>query len=296
MISWLTDPWAYPFMQNAFLAAALVGLICGVTGTFVVLKGLAFMGDALSHAIFPGVVIAFIVGGSFLFWAMVAAVIVSLLIGVVSSHARLNNDTAIGVLFAGAFALGIALISTQKTYARDLTSLLTGSILGVSRRDLYLTALVGGVVVLVVMLTRRELSAIAFDRVFAESAGIHVRFYELLFLVLLSLTIVISLQTVGNILVLAMLVTPAATSRLLTIRLPAMVAISAALGCFSGLAGLYLSYHFSLSSGAAIVLVATAIFFAVFLFSPRTGVLTTAIRRQLHYPHPERDTFTEIAP
>lgn len=296
MISWLTDPWAYPFMQNAFLAAALVGLICGVTGTFVVLKGLAFMGDALSHAIFPGVVIAYIVGGSFLIWAMIAAVIVSLLIGLVSSHARLNNDTAIGVLFAGSFALGIALISTQTTYARDLTSLLTGSILGVSRRDLYLTAVVGGVVLLVVMLARRELSAIAFDRVFAESAGIHVGFYELLFLVLLSLTIVISLQTVGNILVLAMLVTPAATSRLLTIRLPSMVAISAALGCFSGLAGLYVSFHFSLSSGAAIVLVATAIFFVVFLFSPRTGVLTTAIRRQLHYPHPERDSFPEVAP
>lgn len=296
MISWLTDPWAYPFMQNAFLAAALVGLICGVTGTFVVLKGLAFMGDALSHAIFPGVVIAYIVGGSFLIWAMIAAVIVSLLIGLVSSHARLNNDTAIGVLFAGSFALGIALISTQTTYARDLTSLLTGSILGVSRRDLYLTAVVGGVVLLVVMLARRELSAIAFDRVFAESAGIRVGFYELLFLVLLSLTIVISLQTVGNILVLAMLVTPAATSRLLTIRLPSMVAISAALGCFSGLAGLYVSFHFSLSSGAAIVLVATAIFFVVFLFSPRTGVLTTAIRRQLHYPHPERDSFPEVAP
>ncbi|MGE3797296.1 MAG: metal ABC transporter permease [Thermomicrobiales bacterium] len=292
-MTWLTDPWSYPFMQNAFLAAALVGLICGVTGTFVVLKGLAFMGDALAHSIFPGVVIAYIVGGSFLLWAMIAAVMVSLMIGVVSSHARLSNDTAIGVLFVGAFALGIALISTQQSYARDLTALLTGSILGVSRSDLILTALVGGVVVLLILLSRRELSAIAFDRVFAESSGIHVRFYELLFLVLLSLTIVISLQTVGNIMVLAMLVTPAATARLLTIRLPATVALSAVLGMLSGLSGLYISYHFSLSSGAAIVLVATVLFGVVFMFSPRTGVVTTAVRRYLHYPHPERDTFAE---
>jgi len=295
-MDWLTDPWTYPFMQNAFLAAALVGLICGVTGTFVVLKGLAFMGDALAHAIFPGVVIAYIVGGSFLIWAMVAAVIVSLLIGVVSSHARINNDTAIGVLFAGAFALGIAIISTQESYARDLTSLLTGSILGVSRHDLYLTAGVGGIVVLIIFLTRRELSAIAFDRVFAESSGIHTGFFELLFLALLSLTIVISLRTVGNILVLAMLVTPAATARLLTVRLTTMTGIAASLGMISGLAGLYISYHFSLSSGAAIVLVATAIFGIVFLFNPRSGVATTAIRRRLHFPHPERDVFPSHLP
>ncbi len=290
-MSWLTEPWTYPFMQNAFLAATLVGLICGITGTFVTLKGLAFMGDALAHAIFPGVVLAYIVGGSFLIWSMVAAVIVAVLIGVVSSHTRLNNDTAIGVLFVGAFALGVAIISTQQTYARDLTSLLIGSILGVSRRDLYLTAAVGILVVTTIFLARRELSAIAFDPVFAQSFGMHVRWYELLFLVLLSLTIVMSLQTVGNILVLALLVTPSATARLLTIRLTTMVCLSALIGASSGLAGLYLSYHLSVSSGAAIVLVATTIFALVFLFGPRTGIITTAVRRRLHYPHPERDTF-----
>lgn len=292
-MDWFTQPWSYPFMQNAFVAAMLVGLICGITGTFVTLKGLAFMGDALAHAIFPGVVLAYIVGGSFLIWSIVTAIIVAILIGIVSSHARLSNDTAIGVLFVGAFALGIIIISTRQTYARDLTSLLIGSILGVTRRDLYLTAAVGAFVVVVILLTRRELSAIAFDRVFAESYGIHVRFYELLFLVLLSLTIVISLQTVGNILVLALLVTPAATARLLTVRLPAVIALSALIGALSGLAGLYLSYHLSVSSGAAIVLVATAAFATVFLFGPRTGIITTTVRRQLHYPHPERDVFAD---
>ena len=149
-MSWLTQPWEHPFMQNAFLAAMLVGLICGVIGVFVVLKGLAFMGDALSHAIFPGIVIAYLFGANYLIGAMIAAIIVSILIGLTSSHTRVNNDTAIGVFFVGAFALGIALISTQRTYTRDLTSFLVGSILGVSRDDLYLTAAVGAVVLLVV--------------------------------------------------------------------------------------------------------------------------------------------------
>ncbi len=131
-MSWLTQPWEHPFMQNAFLAAMLVGLICGVIGVFVVLKGLAFMGDALSHAIFPGIVIAYLWGANYLIGAMIAAIVVSFLIGLASSHTRIKNDTAIGVFFVGAFALGIALISTQRTYTRDLTSFLIGSILGVS--------------------------------------------------------------------------------------------------------------------------------------------------------------------
>ena len=224
---------------------------------------------------------------------MLAAVVVSMLIGLVSGHTRLSNDTAIGVLFVGAFALGIAMISTQQTYTRDLTSILVGSILGVSRQDLILTAAIGFLVVAVIMVSRRELTAIAFDRVFAEAAGIRVGFYDQLFLVLLSLTIVISLQTVGNILVLAMLVTPAATARLLTVRLAPMMGLAAGIGAASGIAGLYASYHIALSSGAAIVLVATGVFGFVFLFGPHSGIVTTAVRRRLHYPFPERDHFPD---
>lgn len=278
-------------MQNALLAAILVGIICGVIGVFVVLKGLAFMGDALSHAIFPGVVIAYLWGGNYLVGAMVAAVVVSLLIGLASSHAQINNDTAIGVFFVGAFALGIALISTQRTYTRDLTSFLIGSILGVSRQDLYLTAGVGVIVLLAVALTRRELTSIAFDPVFSQADGINVRLFEQLFFVILSLAIVISLQTVGNILVLALLVTPAATARLLTDRLVTMIGLSAMLGALSALVGLYLSYYFSLASGASVVLVATAFFILAYLFAPQTGVVTQYVRRRLHFPHPERDVF-----
>jgi len=292
-MNWLTQPWEHPFMQNAFLAAMLVGLICGVIGVFVVLKGLAFMGDALSHAIFPGVVIAYLLGGNYLIGALIAAIIVSFLIGLASSHTHVKNDTAIGVFFVGAFALGIALISTQRTYTRDLTSFLIGSILGVSRNDLYLTAAVGAIVLLVVALTRRELTSIAFDPIFSQAGGINVRFYEQLFFIILSLAIVISLQTVGNILVLALLVTPAATARLLTDRLVTMIGLSALLGALSGLIGLYFSYHFSLASGASVVLVATAFFILAYLFAPQTGTVTQYVRRRMHFPHPERDVFQE---
>lgn len=294
-MNWLTDPWAHTFMQNAFLASALVGIICGVAGTFVVLKGLAFMGDALAHAIFPGIVIAFIAGSNLLFGAIVSAVLVSLLIGFVSRHGRLQNDTAIGVLFVGAFALGIALMSTQKSFTKDLTSFLVGSILGVSRSDLYLTAAIGSLVIAVIALGRRELTAIAFDPIYATASGIRTNLHEQIFLVMLSLAIVVSIQTVGNILVLAMLVTPAATSRLLTERLVPMTLLSAIIGGLSGIGGLYLSYHYAISSGASIVLVATAFFLLVFLFSPKTGVIAVPVRQRLHFPYPERDSFPDTS-
>ena len=219
MTDWLVDPLTHRFMQHAFIAIVLVGVICGVTGVFVTLRGLAFMGDALAHAIFPGVVIAFLLGGSFLIGALVAAVLVSLGIGAVSQNARLKGDTAIGVLFAGGFALGIALISAQRSYTRDLATFLIGSILGVSQEDLLLTAGVGIIVLGAIGLFRRELTIVAFDRTYASATGLNLWRYDQLFLVLLSLAIVISLQTVGNVLVLAMLVTPAATARLLTDRL-----------------------------------------------------------------------------
>jgi manganese/iron transport system permease protein len=296
VIDWLLDPLGHTFMQHAFLAIVLVGVICGVTGTFVTLRGLAFMGDALAHAIFPGVVIAFVAGGNVLIGALVAAVLVSLGIGAVSQSGRLTNDTAIGVFFAGAFAIGIALISARRTYTKDLASFLLGSILGVSRRDLVLTAAVGAVVLLTMAYFRRELTLVAFDRTFAQAIGLNLWRYDQLFLLLLSLAIVVSLQTVGNILVLAMLVTPAATARLLTDRLRVMMPLAAVLGAVSGVAGLYLSYYAAVASGAAIVLVATTIFGLTFLFAPRTGVVTVAVARRLHFGHPERDVFVAEEP
>ena len=290
---YLLDPLEHAFMQHAFLAIVLVGVICGVIGTFVTLRGLAFMGDAIAHAIFPGVVIAFVLGGNFLVGALIAAVLVSLGIGAVSQSGRLSNDTAIGVFFAGAFALGIALISAQRTYTRDLAGFLLGSILGVSRNDLLLTGLVGAVVLLTLILFRRELTVVAFDRTFAQASGLNLWAYDQLFLVLLSLAIVVSLQTVGNVLVLAMLVTPAASARLLTDRLRTTALLAGLIGAGSGVAGLYLSYHAGIASGASVVLVATALFALAFLFAPRTGVVTARVARRLHFGHPERDRFPD---
>ncbi len=293
MIDWLLEPLRHTFMQHAFIAIMLVGVICGVTGVFVTLRGLAFMGDALAHAIFPGVVIAYILGGNFLIGALIAAIVVSLGIGAISQNRRLSGDTAIGVLFAGGFALGIALISAQKTYTRDLASFLLGSILGVSRSDLLLTGAVGLIVLGVIAFYRRELTIVSFDRTFAEATGINVWIFDQLFLILLSLAIVVSLQTVGNVLVLAMLITPAATARLLTDRLRLMVALSATIGAASGVIGLYASYHLAIASGASVVLVATALFAVVYLFAPKSGIITVAIRRRRHYPHPEHDVFPD---
>lgn len=295
MTDWLIDPWTHAFMQHAFLAIVLVGIICGVIGVFVILRGLAFLGDALAHAIFPGVVIAFILGGNFLVGALIAAIIVSVIIGAISQSGRISNDTAIGVIFAGGFALGVALLSTQQSYARDLNSFLFGSILSVRRNDLILTAAVGLLVLAVVFWFRRELTNIAFDRAFAQSSGINLWILDQVFLVALAMAIVISLQTVGNVLVLAMLVTPAATARLLTDRLIRMVALSSMIGAASGVTGLYLSYYQGVPSGAGVVLVATGVFLFVFLFAPRTGAITSRVARRLHHPHPERDQFLHPA-
>lgn len=293
-LSTLTEPFQHAFMRNAFAAILLVGLVCGAVGVFVILRGLAFMGDAMAHAVFPGVVISYLFGGSYLVGAIVSATVVSLAIGVATQSGLLRNDTAIGVFFVGAFALGVAIISTQQSYARDVTSLLFGSILGVSLEDLILTAVVGCSVLLALWLARREIVISSFDRTFARSQGLNLWGWDQLFLLLLSLTIVISLQTVGNVLVLAMLVTPAATARLLTTRLGPMIAVSSVVGAASGLAGLYISYFQGISSGASIILMATAIFLVVFLFAPKTGVVTSRVARRLHFEHPERDQFIEL--
>ena len=285
----LSDPLQRTFMQHAFLAIIMVGVICGATGAFVTLRGLAFMGDALAHAIFPGVAIAFVTGGNFLIGALIAAVIVSLGIGAVSQSGRLSHDTSIGVLFAGMFALGIAIVAGQDSYARDLNSFLFGTILGVTRHDLALTAAVGAVVLLTLLAFRRELTTVAFDRTFAASRGFRLWRFDQLFLLLLALSIVISIQTVGNILVLAMLVTPPATARLLTDRLSVMVGLSSLIGAASGVTGLYVSYWQNIPSGACVVLVATVVFMVTFILAPKTGWLTVALRHRFHHGHPERD-------
>jgi manganese/iron transport system permease protein len=271
MMDWLLEPLAYGFMQRALAASLMVGVLCSVIGCYVVLRSMAFMGDALAHAILPGVAIAYILQGNLLLGALVAAVVVALAIGFFSRQGTLKEDTAIGILFAAALSLGVLLISTIQTYAMDLTHILFGNILGVTPADLWLTGFLGLLILGAVLFFYKEFLVISFDPVLAATLRLRGELLRNLMLVLLALTVVVSLQTVGVGLVAAMLVTPGATAYLLTRRLPSMMVLSAAIGSFSSLTGLYLSYYLNVASGAAIVLTATVIFMIVFIFAPERG-------------------------
>ncbi len=272
-MSLLLAPLQYPFMLRALLASTIVGVLCAVMGTYVVLRGMAFLGDALAHAILPGVAIAYLLHGNLLVGAAVAAVVIALGIGLFSKEGAIREDTAIGILFAAALSLGIALISSIRTYAVDLSHILFGNVLGVSSLDLWLTAALGLVILLTVFVLFKPFLVITFDPVLAATLRLPAALLRNLMLVLLALTVVVSLQTVGVGLAAAMLVTPAATAYLLTRRLLSMMLISAALGALSSIVGLYLSYYVNIVSGSAIVLTATALFLVAFLFNPRQGLL-----------------------
>jgi len=282
LFDYLSDPLQYQFMQRALIEVVLMGVVTGAIGTYIVLRGLSFIGDALSHAIFPGIVIAFLLGQSIFWGALIFGGITSASIAVVATNRRVKEDSAIGVLFAGAFALGVVLISSSKNFTRDLASFLFGNVLGVTNHDIWLTSIVGAIVIALIVLFYKELLMTSFDRVAAEAMGLPVFFLDLLLLLLISLTIVVSLQAVGNILVVAMLVTPAAAARLLADRLPVMIVLSSTIGVVSGVTGLFISYYYDIAAGGTIVLVATAIFGLVWLLAPRHGlVMTRLLRRQL---------------
>ena len=280
----LLGPLAHPFMVRGLLAALIVGIVCAVLGTFVVLRGMAFLGDALSHTILPGVAIGYLLSGGahgpLFWWGLATGVLTSIGIGAITLQGQVKEDTAIGVIFAGMFALGIALISTMRSYSVDLAHFLFGNVLAVAPSDLILTAAFGGLVLLLILVFYKEFLVISFDPILAATLRIPAKFFHYLLLVMLAVTIVISLQTVGVGLMVAMLVTPAATSFLLTHRLPAMMAVSTAIGGFSAVAGLYLSYYANIASGAAIVLVCTGLFILAFVFAPNKGALWRTLRQK----------------
>ena len=278
MIGWIINPLSYEFMQRGLVAALMVGVLCSVIGCYVVLRSMAFLGDALAHAILPGVAIAYLLKGNLSLGALAAALIVAVGIGLFSRQGTIKEDTAIGILFAAALSLGVALISSIRTYAVDLSHILFGDLLGVSTADLRLTAVISLLVLGTIFVCYRPFLVIVFDPILAATLRLPAEFLRILMLVLLALTIVLSMQTVGVGLVAAMLVTPAATASLLTRRLPGMMLVSAAAGAFSGIAGLYISYYANVASGSAIVLTATALFLIAFLFSPRRGVLNKFLK------------------
>ncbi len=273
MIEWLLLPLQQGFMLRGLIGAVMVAIVCSLVGTYVVLRGLSFIGDAMAHAILPGVAAAFLSGGNIFVGAFLAGLFTAFAIGVVGRAGRLREDVAIGVVFVGAFALGVLLISTVRSYTVDLTHILFGNVLGVSPGDLVMIALVGGGVLLVLFAFNKELLLLSFDPGHGSALGLPMEVLNYGFLVLLALTIVIAMRTVGNVLSVAMLITPAATAYLLTERLRPMMAIAAVVGTISALVGLYLSYYLDVASGAAIVVTATVFFLAALVFSPRTGVL-----------------------
>lgn len=273
MIDLIMTPLTYEFMQRGFLAALLVGVLCSVVGTYIVLRGMAFLGDAMAHAILPGVAVAYLVGGNLTVGAILAAVAVAFGIGFLSHDGTIKEDTAIGILFSASFALGVALISSIRTYAVDLTHILFGNILGVSQSDLIFTAVLTLIILLVVLLNFKQFMVISFDPILATMIRLPLKYLRYLMLLILGLTVVISIQTVGVGMSAAMLVTPAAAAYLITRRLPIMMMVSALIGALSSVIGLYISYYFNIVSGSAIVLTATAFFLIAFLFSPRRGKL-----------------------
>jgi len=275
-IAFLVDPMTYGFMQRVLIAALLVGIVCAVMGTFVVLKGLAFIGDAVSHAAFPGLVVAYIIGAPLYIGGAVAAVATALAIGLVTRRSRLRFDTSVGVLFAGTFAFGVMLFSTIKGYVTDLLGYLLGTVLGIGVGDLIQVAILGAIVLGIVLAIRKELLFATFDPLGAAASGLPVARLEYLLLALLGVTIVVSIQAVGIIMVVAMLVTPAATAQLLVIRFGRMMAVAVALAAVSAVLGLYLSFYLNLASGASIVLVETVFFVIALLLGPKTGLLSRA--------------------
>ncbi|MCI0777699.1 MAG: metal ABC transporter permease [Chloroflexi bacterium] len=270
---WVADPLEFEFMQRALLAVVLVAIVSAVVGAFVVVRGMAFIGDALAHASFAGIAASVALGVSIYIGAIVAAVATALGIAVISQRSRLRLDTTIGVLFVGAFALGIVIVSRQENYTADLFSFVFGSVLGVSWGDLQLMSVLGAIVVALVALFYKELLFTSYDVTVAAATGIPTQLIDYGLLVLIAISTVVALQAVGIVLVIAMLVTPPATASLLVNRLHYIIVVGVAIAVASAVIGLYASYYADVASGASIVLTATAFFVVALVFAPRRGLV-----------------------
>lgn len=272
-MGWLIDPFTSAFVLRGLLAGLLVGLSCAVLGTYVVWRGMAFIGDALAHTILPGIVIAFFSGVNLLLGALGAAILAALGIGWLTRRPEVEESTAIGIVFSGAFALGVLMLSRTRSY-RDLTHILFGNILGVTWGDLAIMAAVTLVVLLAVALFYKELLVTSFDPAHAAVVGLSPERVRYGLLLLLAFAIVPGIQTVGVVMISALLVTPAATAALLSQHLPRQMLIASLLSCSATFLGLLVSYHANVAPGAAIVLVATFFFAIAFFLAPYRGGLS----------------------
>ena len=273
VVDWLLEPLSFGFIVRGLIAAVLVGIVCPVIGTYVVLRGMAFFGDALAHTILPGVVVAFLLGWPLALGALAMGILTALGIGALSSQGLVKEDTAIGVIFAGSFALGVAMLSTTGNYTIDLAHFLFGNLLGVSAADLWVIAGLGTIVLGTIFLFYKEFLVLSFDPTLAVTLRLPTIFLRYLLLTLIAVTVVVALEVVGIALVVAMLVTPAAAASLLTRRLLPMMLIAAVIGTIAAITGLYASFYLNVASGPAVVLLATLVFVITFLFSPERGVI-----------------------
>ncbi|WP_083272777.1 metal ABC transporter permease [Aerococcus sp. HMSC10H05] len=268
----------YTFLQNALITSIIVGVTCGILGSFITLKGMSLIGDAISHAVLPGVAISYMIGINFFYGAVVAGLLTALGINYVDQKSRVKADSAIGILFSAFFAAGVILIQKAQS-AIDLTSILFGNILTVSNTDRYITLVVGVIVILIVFLFYKELLITTFDPTMARAYGLPVDFINYGIMILLTLVSVASLQTVGVILVVALLITPASTAYMLTNDLSKMTLLSAMIGAIAAVAGLYFSFAYNLPSGAVIVLAAATMFVLAFLFAPEQGLVWRKVKK-----------------
>ena len=278
--SWLVEPLTHEFMRRALMVSALVGGVCGLLSCYMTLKGWALMGDAVSHAVMPGVVVAYALGLPFSIGAFVFGVGSVALIGFVKQKSRIKEDTVIGLVFTGFFALGLVLVSKIKSNI-DLMHILFGSPLGISYSDINQTMIISCVVVAILILFRRDLMLYCFDATHARSIGINTGVLHYMLLSVLSLAAVAGLQTVGIILVVAMLITPGATAYLLTDRFDRMTYLAVSSSAISSILGVYISYWSDIETGGSIVLVQTIIFLLAFLFAPRYGILKSQVSTHL---------------
>lgn len=277
MMEFIADIMHYEFLQKALVTSIMVGIICGVIGSFIIMRGMALMGDAISHAVLPGVAISYMLGINYFYGAIAFGVLSAIGIGLVSQNSRIKNDSSIGIVFTAFFALGIILIAKAQT-ATNLSQILFGNVLSVRTSDMIMTLITGSIIILVVTLFYKELLVSTFDETMASAYGLPTRMIHYIIMVLLTLATVASLQTVGVVLVVAMLITPAVTAYLLTNRFWMMICLASLFGALSSVIGLYISFKQNLPSGAVIVLVTTVLFVIAFIFSPKQGVLWRFIR------------------
>lgn len=277
-LDFLLEPLSYDFMVRAIVTTALAAVVCAVLSCWLVLIGWSLMGDAVSHAVLPGVVLAYMVGAPFALGALVFALIAVTLIGVVRNTSRVKEDAAIGIVFTSLFALGLVLISVTPSQT-DLNHIIFGNLLGVSVPDLIQVLVLGVVAFAILILKRRDLTLYAFDPVHAHAIGLSPRRLGALLLGLLALTSVVALQTVGVVLVVAMLIIPGATAYLLTDRFSRMLLIAPVVSAACSIAGIYLSYYLDTASGGMVVLTQGAVFAVVYLFSPRQGLIGTRLAK-----------------